>query len=748
MFPKYNSRKDNRIKISHFKGLNRSRSNVFSPISYYSDSYQIDFSDMQNMSDDYSPMLCTRQKRAISTRTNAYNKNAICSNLITIDDSLVWLEDDGNIYINNSPFSSYFRSKGNFDSSVFRNLILMGNYIVILPDKIRINISTKEVEEIENSFYSSKGSGEISTSNDLYSVPSIQKFVINTTIDQQQIEYMNGVTADPTDITNQEITSDYKNYFSGIKVGSLVEYFYYEDEKPKKASDCTSGLFLCTDITKKTGYFDGEIKTFTECLANYTRIYRPGIGVGFSVGDTVKISEINNSCGKNYRGLIGDYVDTLNSVFTIYDVGDDFIVINAVIEKSIPYSGPIKVERTMPDMDFIIERNNRLWGCSSANHEIYCCAAGDCKNWNTYQDAIASDSWACTVGTQGDFTGVSKHGEYIYFFKEDCIHRVSGDYPSNFTLSTIYQSGVEKGSENSVVAIGSSLYFKSPEGICKFTEGYQNDLISNTAFDSQLFVNAVAGRHKSKLYISLQNVSSGEYELYVFNTETGIICKEDNTKYKSTVTLRDNLYYIDGDTGYISSVSANNNVFENFKTFVHPERLENQRTFNSGVQRLFGDVDFDGEITQNDVDLLQKYLNHEIKFDSATIISAQVTGNSTVTVKDSTALDKYIHTMVPVTEQELAWSFITTKIFESNLSNEKIKKIQIRAEITGNAEFSVKTNESKVFKKIKSFKGCKNQSVCIPFFPARCDYFQIKMSGQGSLVLKYIEIYYLGGSSR
>ncbi len=265
----------------------------------------------------------------------------------------------------------------------------------------------------------------------------------------------------------------------------------------------------------------------------------------------------------------------------------------------------------MPDMDFIIERNNRLWGCSSGNHEIYCCAIGDCKNWNTYQDAIASDSWACTVGTQGNFTGLTRIGDYLYFFKENCIHRISGEYPSNFTETTIYQSGVEAGSEQSLVAVGSSLYYKSPEGITKFTEGYANELISNAAFDSQRYVNAVAGRHKNKVYMSLQNAMTGEYELYVYNTETNLIMKEDNTQFISTVTLRDNMYFVDAQTGYINSIS-DNNVFTDFASYIHPERLAEQRTFNlHGNQRLFGDVDGDGEITQADVDLLKKYTVHK-----------------------------------------------------------------------------------------------------------------------------------------
>jgi hypothetical protein len=746
MFPKFNSRRDNTITISTFKGINRSKNTDFSQLSYYNSSHQIEFTDMKNMTDDYYPMFGSRAKREAISRINTFNRNAICSNLLVCNDGLMWLESDGAIYYNNEIFLQLFKRDG-FDKSIKRQLTIMGNYIIVTPDKIRINISTKENEQIENIFYSAGGNGEIEIIDADVDVPSVQRFVINTTIEQQKLKYMGAIFVDPTDDSYQkkEITIDRLSVFN--QVGNIVEFFDYGD-KSKRSDNCTAGLFLLTDIEKDTACFNNQKKIFTEIYANYVKIIRTGIGKGFNVGDTVEISEINNKCTKTYRGKIGDWVDTLNGVFTIYDVSDDYIVIDSILDKSVPYSGPIKVSRTMPDMDYIIERNNRLWGCSSENHEIYCCAIGDCKNWNTYQDAIASDSWACTVGTQGDFTGLIRIGDYLYFFKENCIHRISGEYPSNFTETTIYQSGVEAGSEQSLVAVGSSLYYKSPAGITKFTEGYANELISNAAFDSQRYVNAVAGRHKNKVYMSLQNVITGDYEVYVYNTDTNLIMKEDDTQFTSTATLRDNMYFVDADTGYINSIS-DNNVFTDFASYVHPDRLSNQRTFNlHGNQRLFGDVDGDGEITQQDVDLLQKHITKEITLDDDALLAADVTGDKQVTVKDVTALTNYVHDMKLVYEDDISWSFTTGNLFESDLSNEKIKKLQIRAEITGDAELLILTNNNSHYQKIKEFKGLKNQNVYVPIFVQRCDYLKIKMQGTGTIILKYIDIKYLGGSSK
>ena len=202
MYPKFNRRRENTIPISNFLGINRSRNITFSKISHYSSNYQIEFTDMKNMTDDYYPMFGSRPKREAVSRVNTFDRNAICSNLLVCNDSLMWLESDGIIYRNNSEFSNYF-STDDFNKNIKRQLTLMGNYIVVTPDKVRINITTGEVEQIENTFYSKSGSGEIQTSNNQNDVPSIQRFVINTSIEQSELEYVGDTAIDLTDESYQ-----------------------------------------------------------------------------------------------------------------------------------------------------------------------------------------------------------------------------------------------------------------------------------------------------------------------------------------------------------------------------------------------------------------------------------------------------------------------------------------------------------------------------------------------------------------
>lgn len=137
---------------------------------------------------------------------------------------------------------------------------------------------------------------------------------------------------------------------------------------------------------------------------------------------------------------------------------------NVTLEKS------SEVERAeIPDMDYelIIEHNNRLWGCSSENHEIYCSKLGDPFNWREYS-GISTDSYAVTVGSDGDFTGSTVYNDSVLFFKENCVHIVYGTKASNFTLSTIELRGVQKNSYNSICKSNGLLYYKAPEGIFVF----------------------------------------------------------------------------------------------------------------------------------------------------------------------------------------------------------------------------------------------------------------------------------------
>lgn len=96
--------------------------------------------------------------------------------------------------------------------------------------------------------------------------------------------------------------------------------------------------------------------------------------------------------------------EALNGSYVLYAVEEDFLIVPGVLEEPLSQTGSLTVARTCPDMDFLAVHQNRLWGCSSENHEIYASKLGDPANFHVYA-GIASDSYAGHRWHGGGFHG-------------------------------------------------------------------------------------------------------------------------------------------------------------------------------------------------------------------------------------------------------------------------------------------------------------------------------------------------------
>lgn len=260
--------------------------------------------------------------------------------------------------------------------------------------------------------------------------------------------------------------------------------------------------------------------------SSYTKITSTGIGNSFKKGDNVKISECSNA----------DY----NGIHIILDAGTNYIQISGVLENSFTDSS-VKFERLVPDMDFVCERDNRLWGCSSANHEVYCCKIGDPKNWYNYETE-ANNSWAATVGSDGDFTGISKFGTYLIFFKEQTFHVLRGDKPSNFSLLEKDQPGVRTGCGKSIQSIQQTLYYVGTDGVYAYTGAIPQKISRNITGE---ITEAVASQFENKLFVSCK--LNGVQKLLVYDPETSIWDIEDDTLFKFAEYSGGKLHYVGSD---------------------------------------------------------------------------------------------------------------------------------------------------------------------------------------------------------
>lgn len=243
----------------------------------------------------------------------------------------------------------------------------------------------------------------------------------------------------------------------------------------------------------------------------YVLVSATGLGQGMKALDGVTVS------GLEEDGLNGDWILT--------DAGPDYILFTGILQKALTQAGEVRVERTCPEMDFVVEKDNRLWGCSSADHEIYCCKLGDPTNWRAYQ-GVATDSYAVTVGTPGPFTGAAVSGSAVIFFKENCLHRVYGTQPSNFTVYVDNLRGVQQGCHKSAVRVNEYLYYKSVFDVCVYADSEVAGI--SAALGTESYKNAVAGVCGSRLYLSMED-QEGAWQLLVYDTAAGVWTREDGT---------------------------------------------------------------------------------------------------------------------------------------------------------------------------------------------------------------------------
>ena len=283
----------------------------------------------------------------------------------------------------------------------------------------------------------------------------------------------------------------------------------------------------------------------------YVKITSPGLGKAFKQYDGVTISGITN-----------DAATSLNGSAALWGCGEDYIVIVGMIDAVATQNaseGTITITRQMPNMDFIIESENRLWGCrygTAVNgdvvNEIYASKLGDFRNWNCFMN-LATDSYTASCGTDGPFTGAITHLGYPLFFKENCVHKVYGNYPANFQIQTTVCRGVQKGSHNSLAIVNETLFYKGITGVCAYDGSLPVE--ASSALGSENYSDAVAGAHGNKYYISMKD-EMGAWHLFVYDVAKGMWHKEDDLHADDFCSCRGELYCIDHDSKSILTMAG------------------------------------------------------------------------------------------------------------------------------------------------------------------------------------------------
>lgn len=397
------------------------------------------------------------------------------------------------------------------DTDAERQIIIMGAYLCVFPDGIIYNISNEET------------------------------MTINNTVTTSSTVTMRMCKLDGTEFTSQ-------NTHIGTTAPSSSTYQYWID-----TSDADNVVLKMWSDT---------YQMWTSVATTYVKISATGIGRGFKAYDSAKFSGIQIKGYNDY-----DFNDTL----IIYAASDDYLIVAGLFNLNYTQSDPVTVTRELPKMDYVCEMNNRIYGCRYGDNndgefvnEIYACKLGDPTNWFSYA-GLASDSYAASCGSEGEFTGIAAYGGYIFFFKEEGFHKLYGSQPSNYQMLWKPCRGVQKGCSKSIAIVNELLIFKSRDAFIVY-DGSENTISEKLSYEPMF--DAVAIAYKNKYFVSMRNQNMN-WSFYCYDVTKGTWVIEDDLKLKYTayanhcayVVDNDNtLYAIDNEYIYLLNY-PNNNLF-------------------------------------------------------------------------------------------------------------------------------------------------------------------------------------------
>jgi hypothetical protein len=448
------------------------------------------FYDMKNMTSQYYPILSPRQNRGIV-------KQLVNPQGILDKEDLMWI-DDQKLYINGEEKSL---NDVELSTESPKTLAKMGAFVIIMPDKIWYNVENGECGYMEHKNTYEEGIGV--------------KFSL-CAANGSAIEYHTASYYESHEAKDGDYMMSYKNGKSSLKV------------------------------------YSSNTKTWLTVATTYVQISATGIGKGFEKGDGVKLA-LSGEVEAIKEILVNVEDGKMSTNTVIKDRTDDSITIVGIIGNTTEVKAyDFTVERKVPDMEFITECNNRLWGCSKDGHEIYCCKLGDVKNWNCFA-GVSTDSWAATIGSDGKFTGATTYLGYPIFFKEDSLIKVAVSANGGHQIKETKCRGVQKGSERSLAILNEMLYYKSTMGVCAYNGSLPVGI--SDELGEVRYLDAVAGTIGNRYYISMKD-AKGKSHLFVYDTKSGIWSKEDNVDVLYFCNHSDDLYYIDIEDKRMKSVGG------------------------------------------------------------------------------------------------------------------------------------------------------------------------------------------------
>ena len=432
-----------------------------------------EFFNTENLSTEMFPMLANRRKRGTMTGVGGHTFHGLRA--IIKKQGLYWVEtetvngeDHGVLYANG------VKVMENLQTEKETQLVSMGAYICVFPDKVYYNT-------MDPADYGSMEANYSYTGAVSYHMCHQDGTIYDGRIDKSSVE--------PGNPQNGDVWID------------IV------DGTAKVWSAYTTSWTIIETVYTRVGFSE---------QGNITRFFKEHDGVEIS----------------------GMYDDDLNGSKILYAVGgedsveNDYIVIIGIQEEPREEeSATITISRKVPDMDFVCEAQNRLWGCFYGNiagkgniNEVYCCALGDFKNWSQYL-GVSTDSWRASIGSDGPWSGCINYFGSPTFFKENRIHQIGVSSVGAHQVSDLPARGVQEGSHRSLAIVNETLYYKSRSGVVAWQGGMPADV--GAALGDVKYYEAAAGVFGQRYYVSRRD-SANVWNFFCFDVKTGLWMREDN----------------------------------------------------------------------------------------------------------------------------------------------------------------------------------------------------------------------------
>lgn len=525
-------------KFTNTSALRQSYQAQFGGLNHTKGAMDGDIYDMRNMTSDHYPVLCPRKKRCVMA-----SYDTIYGIYCYGDDIFVAAEKNGDcgLYVNGDKVMT-------LEPSV-KQMEVCNKKLIIFPDKM---------------YYDLNALDSVGTVNDMNSLPSDGNNYGDIYIVGTDLYYWNNnewVKLGPVSAgMSAKIDAVAVTYYSGELYGypvsnNTLRILNATDDIPFNVGDAVTitgnkiiksnnKTAIIREINDDVLRFSPE--TFKMEEESYSYVLPNDLLYGGDPGDFVIPGEIviygfrteknivtfeevyGYPKGYSFDWVVGDdaltvYNDKNVKVaeisVTLYGI-DEQVSVRSYLPFVPKYKhyideDNITIERVIPDFDFILSVNNRLWGAKGDT--VWGSKLGDPLNWN-YFDGVATDSYSVELGSAGDITGIANYNGYPTFFKEDGIFKLYGSYPSAYQMYATATNGVKRGCGRSISKIGDALYYVSNVGVMVYAGGVPS-YIGNEL--GKRFQNAVGGTDGRKYYLCADNV------LYVYDTYMGMWHIED-----------------------------------------------------------------------------------------------------------------------------------------------------------------------------------------------------------------------------